>query len=72
MTQWIEEEGAGWTNDLTTLVFEVPLNRLSGQESLGFTQEVWMLQPARFEYLVLDRAADHGIVRMGWDRNPRT
>ena len=68
MTKWVAEVGPAWVNDLTTLVFEVPLDRLSGQSSLEFTQQVWMLQPSLFEYLVLDRA-DHGIVRMRWDRN---
>ena len=68
MTKWVAEDGSGWVNDQTTLVFEVPLNRLSGQSSLGFTQEVWMLQPSLFEYLVLD-GADYGIVRMRWDRS---
>ena len=65
MTKWAAEVGPGWVNDVTTLVFEVPLDRLSGQASLEFTQEVSMLGPSLFEYLVLDRA-DHGIVRMQW------
>jgi hypothetical protein len=53
-----------------TLVFEVPLDRLSGNSSLEFTQQVWMLQPSSFEYILLDRAAC-GIVRMQWDRKPQ-
>jgi hypothetical protein len=63
---WIAEEGSTWLNDLQTLVFEVPLTNLTGRASLGFTQEVWMLQPSVFEYQTW---GGRTFVRMWWDRN---
>jgi hypothetical protein len=66
VTKWVEEEGPRWVNDMETLVFEVPLENLTGSQSLNFTQGVWMLQPSIFEYQVWD---DRGFVRMWWDRS---
>ena len=63
---WIAEEGSTWVNDLETLVFEVPLTNLTGRASLGFTQDVWMLQPSVFEYQTW---GGRTFVRMWWDRN---
>jgi hypothetical protein len=66
MATWVKQEGARWTNNANTLVFEVSLDRLSGAACLLFTQNVWMLQPSLFEYLVLDKI-DRGIVPIQWD-----
>jgi hypothetical protein len=67
MSKWVAEQGPEWVNGTDTLVFEIPLDRLSGRASLCFTQDVWMLQPTLFEYIVPD-GGDHGIVRIRWDR----
>ena len=63
--RWFTEEAPRWVNDMETLFFEVPLEKLSGAESLNFTQHVWMLQPSLFEYQVWGGRA---FVRMWWDR----
>lgn len=66
---WVEEQGPRWVNDDATLAFEIPLDKLSGPRSLDFTQQVWMLQPSLFEYMVW---GDRSFVRMWWDRSRNT
>ena len=65
VARYVEEEGTRWVNDLETLVFEVPLENLTGSQSLNFTQHVWMLQPSIFAY---QNWGGRGFVRMWWDR----
>jgi hypothetical protein len=63
--RWFREEAPPWVNDMETVFFEIPLEKLTGSESLRFTQGVWMLQPSAFEYQVWGGRA---FVRMWWDR----
>jgi hypothetical protein len=63
--RWIKEEAPRWINDMETVVFEIPLEKLMGSQSLSFTQHVWMLQPSAFEYQVSDGRV---FVRMWWNR----
>jgi hypothetical protein len=66
VAKWAAKEGPQWVNDMETLVFEVPLETLAGSQALNFTQQVWMLQPTRFEYQTW---GDRGFVRVWWDRS---
>ncbi len=66
VTKWAAKEGPRWVNDIETLVFEVPLETLAGSQALNFTQQVWMLQPSSFGYVVW---GDRGFVRVWWDRS---
>jgi len=64
--KWVAEEGPRWVNDLSTIVFEVPLANLEGRNALHFTQQIWMLHPSLFEYQTWN---DRGYVRIFWDRD---
>jgi hypothetical protein len=64
--KWVKEEGPEWVNDMETLVFEVPLENLTGSDSLNFTHQVWMLQPSLFGY---QSWGDRAFVRMWWNRD---
>ena len=63
--RWFREEAPRWVNDMETVFFEIPLEKLTGSQSLSFTQHVWMLQPSAFEYQVWGGRA---FVRMWWHR----
>jgi hypothetical protein len=58
------EAQSKWFNNMETLVFELPLDNLTGSKSLNFAQDMWMLQPSVFAYRV---SGDRGFVRMWWD-----
>jgi hypothetical protein len=62
--RWAAEAPSKWINNMETLVFEVPLGNLTGSKSLNFAQDMWMLQPNLFAYMV---SGDRGFVRMWWD-----
>ncbi len=66
VAKWAAKEGPRWVNDMETVVFEVPLETLAGSRALNFTQQVWMLQPSSFGYVVW---GDRGFVRVWWDRS---
>jgi len=63
--RWFREEAPRWVNDMETVFFEIPLEKLTGSQSLSFTQHVWMLKPSVFEYQVWGGRA---FVRMWWNR----
>jgi hypothetical protein len=60
----LEEEAPRWINDQDTLVMEVSVANLAGEQCLNFTQQVSMFQPSQFEYMVW---GGRGFVRMWWD-----
>jgi hypothetical protein len=66
-TGWAERETKEYVLDADTVPFEVPLARLAGAAGLDFAQQVWMLGPSAFEYVVL---GDVALVRLWWDPDP--
>ncbi len=66
VARWAAEAQSEWINNMETLVFEVPLDNLTGSTSLNFAQDMWMLQPSVFAYVVW---GDRGFVRMWRDRS---
>jgi hypothetical protein len=41
--RWFREQAPRWVNDMETVFVEIPLEKLTGSQSLSFTQHVWML-----------------------------
>ncbi len=64
VARWAAEAQSKWINNMETLVFEVPLDNLTGSTSQNFAQDKWMLQPSVFAY---QTSGEPGFVRMWWD-----
>jgi hypothetical protein len=62
--KFLAEEAPQWINDQDTLVMEVSVANLAGEQCLNFTQQVWMLKPSLFAYMIW---SGRGFVRMWWD-----